>query len=63
MIFVAPINGIIGMLQVIQRCGDDKQRIKDAYDKMWISSTHLLSLVNDILDIRTFTNGFGCVGK
>lgn len=48
-----PINGIIGMLQVIQRCGDDKQRIKDAYDKMWISSTHLLSLVNDILDIRT----------
>lgn len=40
-------------LQVIQRCGDDKQRIKDAYDKMWISSTHLLSLVNDILDIRT----------
>ena len=47
-----PINGIIGMLQVIQRCGDDKQRIKDAYDKMWISSTHLLSLVNDILDIR-----------
>lgn len=48
-----PINEIIGMLQVIQRCGDDKQRIKDAYDKMWISSTHLLSLVNDILDIRT----------
>ena len=48
-----PIKGIIGMLQVIQRCGDDKQRIKDAYDKMWISSTHLLSLVNDILDIRT----------
>ena len=48
-----PINGIIGMLQVIQRCGDDKQRIKDAYDKMWISSTHMLSLVNDILDIRT----------
>ena len=48
-----PINGIIGMLQVIQRCGDDKQRIKDAYDKMWLSSTHLLSLVNDILDIRT----------
>ena len=48
-----PINGIIGMLQVIQRCGDDKQRIKDAYNKMWISSTHLLSLVNDILDIRT----------
>ena len=45
-----PINGIIGMLQVIQRCGE---RIKDAYDKMWISSTHLLSLVNDILDIRT----------
>lgn len=39
--------------QVIQRCGDDKQRTKDAYDKMWISSTHLLSLVNDILDIRT----------
>lgn len=48
-----PINGIIGMLQVIQRCGDDKRRIKDAYNKMWISSTHLLSLVNDILDIRT----------
>ena len=41
------------MLQDINKCKKKKQHKKKTYDMMWISSTHLLSLVNDILDIRT----------
>ncbi len=46
-----PINGILGMLQVIQSCPEDMERVKDAHSKIWASSEHLLALVNDILDM------------
>lgn len=46
-----PINGILGMLQVIQSCPEDKKRVQDAHSKIWASSEHLLALVNDILDM------------
>lgn len=46
-----PINGILGMLQIIDACPNDKDRIDDAHSKIWASSEHLLSLVNDILDM------------
>ncbi len=46
-----PINGILGMLQIIQSNPNDAKRVQDAYNKIWASSEHLLSLVNDILDM------------
>ncbi len=46
-----PINGILGMLQIIDACPNDKERMDDAHSKIWASSEHLLSLVNDILDM------------
>ncbi len=46
-----PINGVLGMLQVIRSNPNDKKRVQDAYNKIWASSEHLLSLVNDILDM------------
>ncbi len=46
-----PINGILGMLQIIRSNPNDEQRVQDAYNKIWASSEHLLSLVNDILDM------------
>lgn len=52
-----PINGVLGMLQIIKSNPNDKDRVSDAYDKIWASSEHLLSLVNDILDISKLELG------
>ena len=46
-----PINGIIGMLAIIQKSEDNPKRMKDCLDKIDESSKLLLSLVNDVLDM------------
>ncbi len=46
-----PINGILGMLQIIRANPNDSYKIHDAFNKIWASSEHLLTLVNDILDM------------
>ena len=45
-----PINGILGMLEVIRDCRSDEARVDDCLGKIDISAKHLLSLVNDVLD-------------
>ena len=52
-----PINGVLGMLQIIKSNPNNKERVNDAYNKIWASSEHLLSLVNDILDISKLELG------
>ena len=46
-----PINGIMGMLHVIEKCREDHQRVDDCLSKIDASSKHLLLLVNDVLDM------------
>ena len=46
-----PINGIIGMLDIIKACRQDEARVDDCHEKIEASSRLLLSLVNDILDM------------
>ena len=46
-----PINGVIGMLEVIKSCRDNEEKVNDCLDKIEASSRLLLSLVNDILDM------------
>ena len=46
-----PINGIIGMLDIIKICRQDKAKVDDCHEKIEASSRLLLSLVNDILDM------------
>lgn len=46
-----PINGIMGMLHVINSCRKDEQKVDDCLSKIDASSNHLLSLVNDVLDM------------
>ena len=46
-----PINGIIGMLMIVRKSGDDPERVKECLDKIDTSSKLLLSLVNDVLDM------------
>ncbi len=46
-----PINGIMGMLHVIENCRDNEEKVSDCLEKIDVSSRHLLSLVNDVLDM------------
>ncbi len=51
-----PMNAIIGMVK-IARSSSDIEKIKDCLDKVEVSSAHLLSVINDILDISKIESG------
>ena len=46
-----PINGIIGMLEIMERQKDDPAVVEDCVKKIDSSSKLLLSLINDVLDM------------
>ena len=46
-----PINGIMGMLNIIKKNREDSVRVDDCLNKIELSAEHLLSLINDILDM------------
>lgn len=46
-----PMNAIMGMTTLASAFLDDRDRVKDCLQKIEISSKHLLSLINDILDM------------
>ena len=52
-----PINGVIGMLEIIRACREDEEKVDDCLDKIEASSRLLLSLVNDILDMTKLDSG------
>lgn len=51
-----PLNGIIGLLEINERNPDDGQLIADNRKKMRVAANHLLSLINDILDLSKMEN-------
>ncbi len=52
-----PLNGIIGMLDVAQRCGDDIARRDDCRQKIRGATQVLLELVNEVLDMNKLESG------
>lgn len=46
-----PMNAVVGMAQIAEAKLDDRERVRDCLQKINSSSQHLLSLINDILDI------------
>ncbi len=52
-----PMNGIIGMTKIARDHIDDKDKIADCLNKISISSDHLLSLINDILELSRIESG------
>ncbi len=46
-----PLNAIVGLLHIIRQQIDDKEKVEDLVNKIGISSEHLVSIVNDILDM------------
>ncbi len=52
-----PMNAIIGFTDLAEQNIDDKDKVSDYLDKIKKSSRHLLSLINDILDMSRIENG------
>lgn len=48
-----PINGIIGMSYIARKNINDKDKVEDCLKKISVSSDHLLSLINDVLDMSS----------
>ena len=52
-----PINAIIGMTAIAGTHLDDKERVTDCLGKITVSSGHLLSLINEVLDMSKIESG------
>lgn len=52
-----PMNAIIGFTSLAASHLDDKQRVKEYLQKISVSSEHLLSLINDVLDMSRIESG------
>ena len=51
-----PINGILGLLAIMEKSGDP-ERQRECRRKIRISTEHLLSLVNDVLQVSKLQSG------
>ncbi len=47
-----PLNGIIGMIDIIEKFQDDEVRVRDCVGKIKISANYLLNLTTDMLDLN-----------
>ena len=52
-----PLNGIIGLLKIDEAHYDDTDLIKTNHKKMLVSANHLLSLINDVLQMSKLEDG------
>ena len=51
-----PINGIQGMLRIADTYPEDMKKQNECREKMWIATNHLVSLVDNILDMKRLEN-------
>ena len=52
-----PINGILGMLTILEKSQDDPELQCQCQKKIRVSTEHLLSLVNDVLQVSKLESG------
>ena len=52
-----PMNAIVGMTAIALSHIDEKARVQDCLSKIQTASTHLMSLVNDVLDMSRIDSG------
>ena len=52
-----PMNAIIGLTTIAEQDIDDHARVKNCLNKISLASGHLLTLINDILDISQVESG------
>ncbi len=52
-----PMNAIVGMTVLAKKHIDEKPRVQDALNKIETASSHLLGLINDVLDMSRINSG------
>ena len=52
-----PMNAIIGLTMITEKNLDDQKSVRDNLRKISLASNHLLTLINDILDISKVESG------
>lgn len=52
-----PMNAIIGMTEIAVMHIDNRERVLDCLEKITVSSKHLLSLINEVLDMSKIESG------
>ncbi len=52
-----PMNAIVGFTSMAEKNIDNKELVKDYLNKITVSSRHLLSLINDVLDMSRIESG------
>ena len=52
-----PMNAIVGFTELASAHPDEKERVQDYLGKISVSSQHLLSLINDVLDMSRIESG------
>ena len=52
-----PMNAITGFSVLLGRCADDPDKVREYAGKITVSSNHMLSLVNDVLDMSKIESG------
>lgn len=52
-----PLNGILGLLEMIERHRDDYKMMVENNIKIKIAANHLLSLINDVLELGKIEDG------
>ena len=52
-----PLNAVLGMTQLAKTRADDTAYVRECLDKITVSGNHLLTLVNDVLDISKVESG------
>ncbi|MCQ2409876.1 MAG: response regulator [Clostridia bacterium] len=52
-----PMNAIIGFTDIAQKYINDQERVSESLGKVKMASNHLLSLINDVLDMSRVESG------
>ena len=52
-----PMNAIIGFTEIAEKNIDDKDRVLEALGKVRMSGAHMVSLINDVLDMSAVESG------
>ena len=52
-----PLNGIIGLLKINETHAGDTALVRENEEKMMVSANHLLSLINDVLQMSKLEDG------
>ena len=52
-----PLNGIIGLLKIDEAHFEDKEMVMENHRKMQVAAGHLLSLINDVLQMSKLEEG------